>query len=123
MLKKKNMKTLHGQSVLEYVLLVGIITIALFAMMQAMKRGTQSLIRTAADELGVQNTADQFRQVANSSYQAIDDRRGYLEYSNTASSSNVQKSVVERVGVTNYILDEQQEQTTISKTNMGLTAQ
>ena len=111
MLIKKNTKSLHAQAVLEYVLLVGIISLALFAMMQAIKRGAQSLIRTAADELSVQNSADQ----------SFDIEQGYLDYSNTTTSANNRKQIVERVGVTNYILDEAQQTSVDSKTNMGFT--
>lgn len=105
---------------MEYVLLVGIISLALFAMMQTMKRGAQSLIKTAADELSVQNRTDQFIQNASNVW-VPDDERGYLDSSNTVVRSNTQKQVIEREGVTNYISDESQQMFTNSLTNMGFT--
>lgn len=114
------MKKLHGQSVLEYVLLVGIITVVLFAMMQAIKRGTQSLVRTAADQLSVQRESDQFF-VSNNGYQGPEALRGYLESSNMATFSDSERQVVERLGVTNYIKASREEALTNSLTNMGFT--
>ena len=110
MLNKKYIKRLHGQSVLEYVLLVGIISIVSFAMMQQIKRGTQSLIKVAADEIGNQ---------ANSDQAFSDNRQGYLDFSKTAVSSSSQKRVRDRVGVMTYVLDERQDVNTNSQTNLG----
>lgn len=122
MLKKKNTKSLHAQSVLEYVLLVGVITLALYGMMQTMKRGAQGLIKVAADEIGYQKNSDQF-VVLNNGYQVADDARGYLIYSNTDAYMDSQRFVVERNAVINSIRDELQTMSTTSQTNMGFTNQ
>jgi hypothetical protein len=97
---------------LEYVLLVGIITIVLFTMMQQVKRGTQSVIKVMADEIMNQQEADQ----------SFDNRQGFLEAANTTIRMNGQKSVNTRsLGVTNYIYDDRQEMFSNTHTNMGFT--
>jgi Flp pilus assembly pilin Flp len=115
-LKKKKIKSLHGQSVLEYVLLVGIVTVVLVAMMQQVKRGAQSLVKGVADEIGNQQNSDQFKLWPNGE---IDNRVGYLDSSNMTTSSANTKSVRERIGVINYNTDENQFTTTNTFTNMG----
>jgi len=108
---KKNVKTLHGQSVLEYLLLVGIIVVVLFSMMQQIKRGSQSLLKVAADELGNQQNSDQ----------TFDNKQGYLEYSNMIGTFESQKQMTDRVGVINYILEDKQSVILDEKTNLGFT--
>jgi hypothetical protein len=108
---KKNSKRLHGQSILEYVLLIGIITVALFAMMQMVKRGTQSLVKVAADEIGNQSNSDQ----------SFDNRQGYLDSSNSLMDSSGRKNVLERIGVINYVTSETQTTLSNTITNMGIT--
>lgn len=51
--------TRTGQSILEYIILIGIITISLYYMGPAIKRGTQSLVKVAADQIGNQAASDQ----------------------------------------------------------------
>jgi Flp pilus assembly pilin Flp len=116
------MKRLHGQAVLEYVLLIGIITVVLFAMMQAIKRATQSLVKTTADEIGNQVQADQF-VILNNGDQVPNVRQGYMEFSNSISTAQTQKQVVERVGIINYIYDDRQTTLTDAQTNLGLIEQ
>ncbi len=108
---KKNIKRLHGQSVLEYVLLVGIVTVVLFMMMQQVKRGTQSIVKVLADEISNQQDSDQ----------AFDNRQGFLESSNAAIYSNGEKAVKERVGIINYVFDDRQTTLTNTQTNLGFT--
>ena len=106
-------KTLNqrAQSITEYILLVGIITLALFTMMQTVKRGTQSMIKTAADQIGVQSNSDQ----------SFSREQGYLNFQNTVTSSDRQKQVIDHVGVMNYILNESETTLMHSQTNMGFT--
>lgn len=47
-----------GQSVLEYVIILGIVAIALAAMLLYFRRGIQSVVKIAADELGNQEDAE-----------------------------------------------------------------
>ncbi len=110
-LKKKNKKDLHGQGVLEYVLVVGIVVVALMAMTQMIKRGHQSLVRSAAAQLGAQVNADQ----------SFGNTSGYLDSQNMLSYDDSQKQVVERVGIINYVRDSQTNTFANSLTNMGFT--
>lgn len=111
MINKKNIKKLHGQSVLEYVLLVGIITVVLSAMFQLIKRGSQSLVKVAADELSVQKNSDQ----------TFSNQQGYLDHSDSQSQSQNYKQVIDRLGVINYIVDDKADAVTNSQTNLGFT--
>jgi archaellum component FlaF (FlaF/FlaG flagellin family) len=117
---KKDIKKLHGQSVLEYVLLIGIITVALFASMQMVKRATQSIVKVTADELGAQRQADQFTILANGD-SVPSNRQGYLDTSNTMMFSENEKRIRERIGVVNYIYNDAQMVVTDTLTNMGFT--
>ena len=73
------MATNKGQTVIEYVVLIGIITIALFYMGPLLKRGVQSLVKATADQIGNQQRADQdFTNTAGS---------GFLVGSNTQTVS------------------------------------
>lgn len=49
----------QGQSSLEYVVLISIVAMALIAMIPAIKRGSHSLIKITADQIGNQAEADQ----------------------------------------------------------------
>ena len=48
-----------GQTVIEYILLVGIVTLALVLMGTDIKRGVQSTVKVMADQIGAQVNADQ----------------------------------------------------------------
>ncbi len=48
-----------GQTILEYMILLGIVVLAIFYMGPAFKRGLQSLIKVTADQIGNQSQADQ----------------------------------------------------------------
>ena len=103
------MKKIQGQTILEYVLLIGIIVVALFSMTVAIKRGTQSLIKVAADEIGDQQNADQ----------SFSKDQGHLDFSKSTTSGVTTKLVRERIGVINTIFNDRQDTRTYSVTNMG----
>ena len=48
-----------GQSIMEYILLIGIVTVALTFMGPLFKRGLQSVVKVTADQIGDQRNADQ----------------------------------------------------------------
>ncbi len=60
MVKNRSRKILLtcGQSIMEYVLLIGIIITVLFAMQTYMRRGIQAVIQVAADQIGLQEDAE-----------------------------------------------------------------
>ncbi len=49
----------QGQTIVEYVILIGIVITALYAMGPAFKRGVQTVIRGTSDQLAYQNAAEQ----------------------------------------------------------------
>lgn len=49
----------RGQTVVEYIVLIGIVTAALFFMGPLFKRGVQSLVKVTGDQIGNQLNADQ----------------------------------------------------------------
>lgn len=110
-MKLKSKKELHGQGILEYVLVVGIVAVALIAMTQYIKRGAQSLIRTGYAQIGAQRNADQ----------GFNNKMGYLESQNSTSADFKEKQVVDRIGIINYLPLEQSNVSTNALTNMGFT--
>ena len=75
----------RGQSILEYTIIVGIVTVVLYYMGTGIKRGVQSLIKVTADQVGNQQNADQdFNDV----------QQGYMisSFSNTQEINNKQIS-------------------------------
>lgn len=49
----------RGQTFVEYTLLLGILIAIMLAMSPMIKRGTQGMVKVVADELGVQQNAEQ----------------------------------------------------------------
>lgn len=72
MLKEK--RNSLGQSMGEYVVLIGIVTLALITMQTYMKRGIQAGIKIAADELGRQEDAVDLGNIPKEISKAIEKR-------------------------------------------------
>ncbi len=100
----------HAQSLLEYVIVVGAVVLILFAMGPMLKRGTQSLIRIVADQIGTQRNADQRF-----------DERGYMESMYVTTRTSQDKQMVEWLGNITYIYDDVTTTTTSTVTNLGFT--
>ena len=81
----------RGQSLLEYTILIGIVTISLFYMGTGIKRGLQSLVKVSADQIGNQQNADQ---------DVNDELAGVLQGSNTQTNMITSKGVGERLYTT-----------------------
>jgi len=80
------MPTRRGQSILEYSIIVGIITVVLFYMGTGIKRGVQSLVKVTADQVGNQQNSDQ---------DFGDTQQGYMVASNSATQQNKDRQVME----------------------------
>jgi len=76
----------HGQTIIEYTIIVGIITVVLYYMGTGIKRGVQSMVKVTADQVGVQNNADQ---------DFADTQQGYMIGSNTVTQGSKNKNVSE----------------------------
>jgi len=84
------MRARRGQSIIEYTMIVGIITMVLFYMGTAIKRGMQSLVKITADQVGNQQNSDQdFNDI----------QLGYM----VASNSSVQEVKNKQVTEVGYI--------------------
>ncbi len=106
-----------GQTVVEYIVLVGIVTVALFYMGPLFKRGVQSLVKVTADQIGSQQNADQ-------DFVNADDpgaTGGYLVGSNTGVKGRVSKIVKTGgdSGVAGIAVNETTNTTADSHTNLG----
>lgn len=62
----KTLRNKKAQSILEYAVLLGLVGLALSAMQIYFKRGIQSVIKVAADEVGSQKGSDEFDPVKGS---------------------------------------------------------
>lgn len=117
--KKVKMLARRGQTILEYTIIVGIVTVVLFYMGTGIKRGMQSLVKVTADQVGNQQNADQ---------DFNDTREGYMEASNSATQEIKNKQVTQlgyvpssgnAVEITNTSFNEYSDTVTNTITNGG----
>ena len=106
------MNICRGQSILEYILLIGVVTLALYYMGPAFKRGIQSVAKVTVDQLGNQQSADQ----------DFTEDGGHLEISKSQSNSSSNKQVRERLYTTTTHVNESMDMVTNSSTNGGFAA-
>jgi Flp pilus assembly pilin Flp len=116
------MRVRRGQTILEYTIIVGIVTVVLFYMGTSVKRGVQSLVKVTADQVGNQANADQ---------NFNDQRQGYMVASNTQTQQAVNKQTTESgyipvgggnaVEITNITDNEYSDTMTNTVTNGGFT--
>ena len=96
-----------GQSVIEYILLVGLVTIALVYMGTDIKRGVQSALKVAADQMGGQVNSDQ----------EVSYETSFLANAQTNTWQSQQKTKTERMGVLRTQATEVVQAGTESSTN------
>jgi sulfur relay (sulfurtransferase) DsrC/TusE family protein len=80
------MLTRRGQSIIEYTIVIGIVTVALYYMGTGIKRGVQMLVKVTADQVGNQENSDQ---------DFNDDQQGYMENSTSLMQETNNKMVQE----------------------------
>ena len=111
----------RGQSIIEYSMIIGILTVVLYYMGTSIKRGVQSLIKVTADQVGNQQNSDQ---------NFNDTRQGYMEGSNSATQEANNKQIVEQgyipmsgnaVEITHIFVNESTDTLTNTITNGGFT--
>ena len=115
-----------AQTLLEYLILIGIVTVVLFAMYHAVKRGIQSVIKITADQIGNQQRADQKEPFLSNAaiVNALGEPvavSGYLVEAYTATRASNQKEVQE-LGESNevgYFYEERVSTNSNSLTNLG----
>ena len=112
-------KNFTAQVLLEYIIIIGIVTIVLFAMFHAAKRGIQSVVKITADQVGNQQEADQVSEVLSSGNLNIRSRTGYLIGLNTTTRTNNRKEINQTLGDSAHIYDESVFTTSNSLTDLG----
>ena len=99
-----------AQSILEYTILLGVIVIVMFAMGPMLKRGLQSLIKVVADQVGVQQNAEQ----------KFDDT-GHLEAAYISTRGSMDKQTHDFIGTTSYIFNDLTTTQSNALINLGFT--
>ena len=99
-----------GQSILEYIALVGLVVAVLVTMSTSLRRGVQGMVRMVSDQLGDQKKSEQ-----------PFDETGHLVNSLTSTNMIVDKQTIDRVGTINYIFNDQEVSQTDTFLNLGFT--
>ena len=101
----------QAQSTGEYIMLLTIIVAVGMSMFPLIKRGAQSLIKGGADQIGVQQDAEQ----------DFDERYGYLEGSETVVNSQVENATTYGANIVTMTVNETVNMTTHGVSKMGFT--
>jgi Flp pilus assembly pilin Flp len=106
-------RSICGQTILEYTIIVGIVAVMLSYMGSGIKRGVQSLVKVTADQVGNQENSDQnFNDAA----------QGYTEGVNAQIQENNARQVTEAMYVTNTSYNESSLTMTNTITNGGFSS-
>ena len=100
-----------GQTFIEYSLLLGIVALVLIVLSPMMRRGSSGLVRLVADQVGIQNEADQ-RQSS-----------GYTTEMDTRSIKHQEKVVAQRLDIINVNRGEWETVFTEQAANLGYSEQ
>lgn len=100
----------RGQSLIEYVIIVGVAATAVYVMAPTLKRGTQRLIKATADQLGAQEDAEQDSSAA----------AGHMDNQISSTSVSVSRNAVDLSAGINYFSDEITRSSTETSTNGGI---
>jgi Flp pilus assembly pilin Flp len=98
----------RGQTILEYTILVGIVSVVLYYMGTGIKRGVQSMIKVTADQVGNQQNADQDYNLST---------QGYVEVSNTFTQMGNTDQTAELGTNSSYMENKIYDETTTTLTN------
>jgi len=109
--KKNKIRPRQGQSIVEYTIVVGIITIVVIAMAPLVKRTGQGMIKLVADQIGVQNNADQ----------EFDEKVGHLVNSTTVVRARVDQNTTDRLGEIRYNFNDRVHTESEALINLGFT--
>lgn len=110
MLKRSGQEKLDGQVFSEYALVLGLVVMVIVAMTPLLKRGLQGLIKTVADEVGIQADAEQKF-----------DESGHLERAYSSTRSSTDKTLTESAGVLRYTYDDTVRINGLTVSNLGFT--
>lgn len=102
-----------GQSIIEYVIIIGIAVMALYAMGPSFRRGVQSVIKSTADQLAPQKNAEQ----------DFSSDTSHLDSSATKTNATVSRNTQELLYSTTTTSDESASTLTNTVTNSGFSQQ
>lgn len=94
----------------EYTVVIGVIAMVLFAMQPMVKRATQGMFKSMADQIGTQQNAEQ---------DFTDPESSHLEFSYTTTRARIDKTRLESGGVINYVYGDMINTEITSSTNLG----
>lgn len=100
---------MKGQSIIEYIIILGVIIVALYAMGPYLKRGVQSVIKGTADQLAFQKNSDQDFSPDSS----------HMESSASMTNAQNQRTVEGLNGRTSTTVNESTNTITETTTSMG----
>ncbi len=102
---------MKGQTIIEYVILMSIVVMVLYAMGPAFKRGVQGVVKVTADQLRPQQEAEQ----------DFSPDQGHLASMDTHSRTNNQRATQQTNYMSSVSVNEMTASTTVTQTNMGFT--
>lgn len=100
----------RAQTLLDYILLLGIVSTVLFAMNTSIRRSIQAVVKGAADHIGRQEESDQ----------DFEGRSGFLVESVTDARTTRNRQTSDFLGALDYNVDETTTIKTNSLTNLGV---
>lgn len=104
-------KIKRAQTFLEYVLLISVVTAIMIAMSTMLRRSVQGMVKVVADQVGIQNQADQ-----------EDGKRGYLKKMEVKAKRDKVVRTRDRLGNISYIYEtDYSEAQVFVLTNAGFT--
>jgi len=110
MLRRSWNKNNQAQIFLEYAIITSVVLVVLITMNTLIKRSIQGMIKSVADQVGLQMNAEQ----------RFDDS-GHLERQYTSTRSALDKTTRDFLGVTNYIYADVTWTNSSSFINLGFT--
>ncbi len=105
--KSKN----KGQALVEFTIVLGLVVAVIFAVSPMIRRTLQSMIKTTADQIGVQQDAEQV------AYEDIND--GFFIGSNVITDVSSDKTEDDVLGVITYGYDDAITTNSIAEINLG----
>jgi len=100
-----------GQTMIEYIIVLGVVVIVFFAMTPLIRRASQGMIKVVADQVGTQQGADQdFSRTT-----------GFLANSETITQVHINQATTDILNEIKYTYDDAVTTKAGSNTNLGFT--
>ena len=111
MLRRSEKSNNQAQIFLEYTIISGIVIMILLSMNTMIKRGIQGMVKSVADQIGLQINAEQnFNEVT-----------GYVESKRSTTYAFMNKTTREFFGITNYIYNAVARRDSTTVSHLGFT--